>query len=114
MAIVGLMVAVSMFPAFAAGKSGGADLNDTICKLIGQFGYVFKTLRTLAFIGAAFYIASWAWDWISKGEVKKSELQDKGVGMLVGFFVLFAMGAILSAFLAMGSVENGNCIADAF
>lgn len=112
MAIIGLMAMAPVFPAKAA--ESGADMNATVCKLIEQFGGVFKTLRTLAFVGAAFYIASWAWEWISKGEVKKDEIQNKGVGMLVGFFVLFALGAILSAFLAMGSVENGNCIATAF
>lgn len=112
MAIIGLMAMAPVFPANAEG--GGADMGNTVCELIKQFGGVFKTLRTLAFVGAAFYIASWAWEWISKGEVKKDEIQNKGIGLLVGFFVLFALGAILSAFLAMGNAENGACVAEAF
>ena len=105
---------VLVFAAIVALVVVPAHADTPMCELIKSMQGVFKTLRTLAFVGAAFYIASWAWTWISKGEVKKDEIQDKGMGLLVGFFVLFALGAILSAFLAMGSVENGNCIATAF
>ncbi|MBR1380800.1 MAG: hypothetical protein IJ560_04440 [Alphaproteobacteria bacterium] len=86
-AMIGIMVSV---PAFA----------DGICELIDKMESVFKLLRTLAFIGAAFIIAGWAWGFISKGEVKLEEVQKKGVGMLVGFVILFAIGIGLSFFLS--------------
>lgn len=112
MTIIGLMAMAPVFPAVA--DDAGANMQATVCALIEQFGGVFRTLRTLAFIGAAFYIASWAWEWISKGEVKKDDVQNKGIGLLVGFFVLFAMGAILSAFLAMGKSESLGCVQNIF
>lgn len=99
LAIIGMMVAG---PAMAAGS------NDAICKLMEQFADVFSTLRLLAFIGAGFVIAGWAWGWISSGKgVEIKDVKDKGIGMLVGFIVLFSIGAILSAFMAMAG-EGGS------
>ncbi len=99
MAIIALMASAA--PAMA-------DTNDAICKLLEEFGGVFGTLRTLAFVGAAFTIAGWAWGWISGGKgVEIEDVRKKGTGMLVGFILLFGMGAILTALMAMGG-EGGS------
>ena len=100
-ALIGVMASM---PAFAAGAAGG---NSGLCVLITQMKGVFETLRTLAFVGAAFVIAGWAWGYISKGEVKKDDLKDKGIGMMVGFIMLFAIGIILSFFLGAAG-EGGS------
>lgn len=99
-ALIGVMVSM---PAFAAGAGG----NEGLCALINQMKGVFGTLRTLAFVGAAFVIAGWAWGYISKGEVKKDDLKDKGIGMMVGFIMLFGIGIILS-FLMSAAGEGGR------
>ncbi len=91
-----IMAGASM-PALAA-AAAGINANG-ICGLIGQMYGVFKILRTLAFVGAAFIIAGWAWGYISKGEVKLDDLQKKGTGMLVGFVLLFGIGIVLQVFL---------------
>ena len=89
-AIVGLMA--TMTPAMA--ESG-------LCDLIAQLGGLLKTLRTLAFIGAGFLIAEWAWGFIAKpDDVKLDTFKKKGVGMLVGFIMLFSIGAVLSFFIS--------------
>lgn len=96
-AIVGLMASVA--PAMAA--------NEGLCDLITKLGGLLKTLRTLAFIGAGFYIAAWAWDFIKSGEVKMDNVQKKGVGLLVGFVLLFSIGAVLG-FLISAAGPNGS------
>lgn len=102
-AIVAIMASV---PAFAA-------TNDGLCDLIRKLKGVFQTLRTLAFVGAAFYIAGWAWDFISKGEAKTETIKSKGTGLLVGFILLFSIGLILSFVLAAAK-EGGSleCASD--
>ena len=98
-AIVGLMA--SMAPAMAA-ESG-------LCGLITQLGGLLKTLRTLAFIGAGFLIAQWAWEFIaSPDKVKLETFKQKGVGMLVGFILLFGIGAVLSFFI--GAAAPGGSL----
>lgn len=96
-AIISMMVAV---PAFAA-----VQQNDPTCELINRLKGVFGILRTLAFVGAAFYIAGWAWTYISKGEAKMDDIKGKGIGLLVGFSLLFMIGLILS-FLLSASGQN--------
>lgn len=97
-AIVGLMA--TMTPAMA--ESG-------LCDLITQLGGLLKTLRTLAFIGAGFLIAQWAWEFIaSPDKVKLETFKQKGVGMLVGFILLFSIGAVLSFFI--GAAEPGGSL----
>lgn len=85
-AIVGIMASVA--PAMAANNQGW-------CDLIAKLGGLLKTLRTLAFVGAGFYIALWAWEFIKAGEVKMENVQKKGIGLLVGFVLLFSIGALL-------------------
>lgn len=98
---------VALMASGTASMAAAPDINKTICDLAEQFGGVFSTLRTLAFIGAAFTIAGWAWGYISKGEVKFDDIQKKGIGMLVGFFMLFGVGVIISAFMSMAG-EGGS------
>jgi hypothetical protein len=60
---------------------------------------IFKLLRNLAFIGAAFVIAGWAWGYISGGEFKfAEEAKKKGLALLVGFVMLSGVGVVLSMF----------------
>ncbi len=66
------------------------------CVLIASMQGVFKTLRTLAFVGAGFLIASWAWGYITKGDGKvMDDLKSKGISLLVGFTLLFSIGIVL-------------------
>lgn len=111
-ALLSMLVVV---PAMAATTAGAPDLSQTLCDLMAQFGSVFNILRILAFVGAGFTIAGWAWGWISggKGLDVNTDLKDKGIGLLVGFAVLFGLGAIISAFMSMAG-EGGSlkCVVD--
>ncbi len=93
-----------------------AGPNDGLCKLVVQLGGLFRTLRLLAFAGAAFVIAGWAWGYISSGKVELKDVKEKGVGMLVGFVLLFSLGLVLSAVLSMADPNNGSlgCVESAF
>lgn len=86
-----------------------------LCTLINRLGELLKILRIMAFIGAGFYITLWAWEFIKAGKIDSAKLQDKGVGLLVGFVLLFAVGAILS-FLIGAAAPGGmlDCAQDAF
>ena len=101
-AIIGLMA--SMAPAMAA--------DNGLCNLVKELGGLLGMLRTLAFIGAGFTIAGWAWDYISKGKVELKDVQTKGIGLLVGFVLLFGVGMVLS-FLMSAAAPGGslNCAA---
>ncbi len=89
-ALAGLIVLGTAAAAHAAGQYGDP------CVLVTQLQGVFKTLRTLAFVGAAFFIAGWAWGYISKPEDAKMEnLKIKGTGLIVGFALLFGIGIVL-------------------
>lgn len=84
----------------ATGAAGGVAINESsLCELIERMHDVFKILRTLAFIGAAFIIAGWAWGFISSGKVEMEDLRKKGTGMLVGFVLLFGIGVVLQFFV---------------
>ena len=73
---------------------------DGLCGIINEMYNVFKILRTLAFVGAAFIIAGWAWGYISAGKgVDMEDLKKKGTGMLVGFVLLFGIGVVLQFFI---------------
>lgn len=104
-AIIGMMVAC---PAFAAAEAEA----DPLCDLIKSLKGIFGILRTLAFVGAAFYIAGWAWDFISKGKAEVKDLKDKGTGLLVGFILLFSIGLILSFLLSAAGGNALGCKAD--
>ena len=119
-AVVGLMA--SGVSALAAGSSSGASINNqsinkAICDLMAQFGGIFSTLRLLAFVGAAFIIANWAWGYISKPDgLKLDDVKTKGIGMLIGFIMLFSLGGIISIFMSMaGDGGSLGCqVADMF
>lgn len=102
-AIVGLMA--SMAPAMAA--------DNGLCNLVKELGGLLGMLRTLAFIGAGFTIAGWAWGFISSGKVELKDVQTKGIGLLVGFVLLFGVGMVLS-FLMSAAAPGGslNCAAE--
>lgn len=100
-AIIAMMVSV---PAFAAPAA-----NNGMCEVIKNLKDVFALLRTLAFVGAAFYIAGWAWTYISKGEAKMDDIKGKGIGLLVGFSLLFMIGAILSFLLSATGQHTLGC-----
>ena len=105
-----IMAGASM-PALAA-TAGAADgvSNAGLCGLIQQMYEVFKILRTLAFVGAAFIIAGWAWGYISKpGDMKLEDLKTKGTGMLVGFVLLFGIGVVLQFFLSSTGLGLIGC-----
>ena len=88
----------------------GAMADDGVCELIKSLTPVIKTLRTLAFIGVAFVLMDWAWGYIQKGEVKKDDLKDKGIGMFVGFFLLFGVGLILNFVASTGGQTAFGCV----
>ena len=108
-----LLTLLVVAPAMAA-TAALPDMKQTVCELMAQFGSVFNVLRILAFVGAGFTIAGWAWGWISGGEGPKIEdLKKKGTGLLVGFIVLFGIGAIISAFMSMtGEGGSFDCVVD--
>ena len=90
------MTAAMFFVAMTAGAAmasttGAADP----CTLIAGMQGIFRTLRTLAFAGAAIFIAGWAWSYIKGGEAKMDDIQKKGIGLLVGFSLLFGIGIVL-------------------
>ena len=99
-ALVAIMASV---PAFAA-----ADTSD-MCKAIKELGGVFNLLRTMAFIGAAFYIAGWAWGFISSGEAKMDDVKKRGQGLLVGFSLLFLVGVLLSFLMSATGADMIGC-----
>jgi drug/metabolite transporter superfamily protein YnfA len=75
-----------------------------LCGLISELKNVFNILRTLAFVGAAFVIASIGWDAIV---AKKYDWSKDGkqhlIAMIIGFVLLFSVGIILT-FLADGKL----------
>ena len=106
----GIVVLTGASAAMAAAAAGVGGVNNSgLCDLIGQMYGVFQILRTLAFVGAAFIIAGWAWNYISKGEVKMDDLQKKGTGMLVGFVLLFGIGIVLQFFLSSAGLGLIGC-----
>lgn len=105
-----VIVAGASMPAFAAAAGGVATVgNSGLCELIGQMQGVFKILRTLAFVGAAFLIAQWAWGYIKAGDVKMDELKDKGTALLVGFVLLFGIGFLLQFLSSSAGLSTMGC-----
>jgi len=92
-------------PAFAADNKAACDLIDSLKPVI-------QTLRTLAFVGAAFVLMGWAWDMIKdpEKEATKDKIKDKGIGLLVGFFLLFGVGLILQFVASSSGAEYFGCV----
>ncbi len=102
-AIIGIMVSM---PAMAL-NNGAAK--DALCKIGAEFKGIFNILQILAFVGAGVTIAGWAWGYISGGKAVDvvKEVKEKGVGMLIGFFLLFGVGTLLSIFIDMVGPDGG-------
>ena len=110
----GFTVLSGVSVALAAGPvGGGVGVDESgLCALISQMYGVFQILRTLAFVGAAFVIANWAWGYIKDGGPKDGILEDlkkKGTALLVGFVLLFGIGVILSFFLSSTGLGMIGC-----
>lgn len=105
----GVVVLSGAVAAVAAPAAAGVS-NNGLCMLISRMYGVFEILRTLAFVGAAFIIAGWAWGYIKDGKgVDMEELRKRGTGMLVGFILLFAIGIVLSFFLSSTGLDAIGC-----
>ena len=100
-AIIAVMASA---PAFAESLDASG-----FCGLLKELHNVFNWLRILAFIGAAFYIAGWAWGWIAGGEAKAEEIKKRGIALIVGFSLLFAIGLILSFVLSVPGAKALGC-----
>ena len=86
-----------------------------LCNLINRLGELLKILRIMAFIGAGFYITLWAWDFIKAGKVEMKDVQPKGVGLLIGFVLLFAVGALLTFLIGAAAPDGAlGCAQAAF
>ncbi len=87
-----LISAMTSVSALAADNTGSA-IQD--CAFVDKLHQVFRLLQAFAFIGAAFFIAGWAWDFIAGGKAEVKTIKEKGTGLLVGFLLLFMVGVIL-------------------
>ena len=76
-ALIAMVVSTSAFAAKAVG-SNTIQVQTGMCDLITRLHGIFETLRILAFVGAAFYIAGWAWKYISSGDAKVEDLKKTG------------------------------------
>lgn len=89
-----------------AAHAAGPDMIG-LCSLVNELKNVFNILRMLAFVGAAFVIASIGWDAIV---AKKYEWSKDGkqhlIAMIIGFLLLFGVGIILT-FLTSGKLGCG-------
>lgn len=96
----------------ASAATGKLTTNVQLCGLIEEFQGIFKLLRTLAFVGAGFLIAKWAWGYISgeKAIDAMKEVKEKGVSMLIGFILLFGIGTFLQVLSSATGAEMLGCI----
>lgn len=102
---------IAVIAAMAATPAMAAPNVNAFCALFQQMHGVFNILRTLAFVGAAFVIAGWAWGYIKDGKgVDMDDLRKKGTGMLVGFILLFGIGVVLSVFMSQGGQSMIGCV----
>jgi len=101
-AIIAVMASA---PAFAE----ELHVTSEMCTLFQRLHGVFNILRIMAFLGAAFYIAGWAWGYISGGEAKTDDIKKKGIALLVGFGLLFMIGAILTFIMSASGAKMLGC-----
>jgi len=91
-----------VFGMFASVAHAAAFDVNAICPLINELKSVFHILRILAFVGAAFILAATAWDaMITKDWNWADHGKKKLIPMLIGFALLFSVGALLQ-FLTSG------------
>jgi len=87
----------------------GSGADNGICDLLKSLQSVFDVLRIMAFIGAAFYIAGWAWGYISSGKAEVKDVKDKGIGLLIGFSALLLVGIVLSFIMSASGLKILGC-----
>lgn len=103
-----LIAIMTSMPVFA--EDADKTLNaQPYCELFTKLHDIFKILQILAFVGAAFYIAGWAWDFISGGKAEMKTLKEKGTGLLVGFTLLFMIGVLLTFVLSTSGMKIIGC-----
>ena len=107
-ALIAMVVSTSAFAAKAVG-SNTIQVQTGMCDLITRLHGIFETLRILAFVGAAFYIAGWAWKYISSGDANVEDLKKQGIALLVGFGLLFMIGVLFSFILSASGMEMMGC-----
>ncbi|MCL1785663.1 MAG: hypothetical protein FWG39_00745 [Alphaproteobacteria bacterium] len=97
-AMAGVFMAVFAAAAYAQAQGGTTINQRELCPLIFSLQEVFKLLRTLCFVGAAFIIMSWAWGYIKAGKIEKwdEDVKTKGIALIVGFILLFGVGMMLT------------------
>jgi len=110
-ALLGIMMPVFAFAVGAADARAPSTIDvSSMCNLILNLQNVFKTLRILAFIGAAFLIMRWGWEYLSKGaEVDLGDVKKKGTALIVGFSMLLLVGIIASALTSAAGLNFINC-----
>lgn len=96
---------------FVVGGASAATKGFDPCPLIKEFKGIFSTLRTLAFVGAAWIIFTWAWKFISEPKEVElmKEVKEKGISMIVGFVLLFSIGTILQLLTSATGAEVLGC-----
>ncbi len=103
----GAMFITGLGQSFAAPASQN---NPALCDLVVKMSGVFNLLSTLAFIGAAFIIAGWAWGFIAAGDVKSDDIKKKGVGLIVGFSLLLGIGFVLKFLISSTGMNMIGCV----
>lgn len=98
---------VLVFAGVSMAATPTASTNKAICDLVESLGGLLKILRILAFIGAGFTIAGWAYGYLSSGKAELKDVKEKGIGLLVGTFLLFGIG-ILITFLVGAAGAGGS------
>ena len=106
MALIGMMIAGN---AFAAQVNASA-----VCELVSDLHSVFKLLQMLAFIGAGFMIAGWAWGYISSGKAEIKDIKEKGTGLLVGFILLLGVAFLLRFVTSAAGLQTLGCVEGLF
>jgi hypothetical protein len=107
--VAGLFALAGIAGVSAAGVSP-QSVGD-VCSLIENLGGVFRTLRTLCFVGAAFILLAWGWEFIKGGWDSAKGLDDvkkKGVGLLIGFTLLFSVVIVMQFMPNMGGCLQTN------
>ena len=91
------------------GLETGYDYSN-ICGLIKELSVLLTVLKVLAFAGAAFVLAAWAWDWITKGGSGDINLLEdakkRGIAMFVGFTLLMLVASIIQFLPGFAGCKN--------
>lgn len=103
-ALIGIMI-----PMFAFAETKDIAVDSKLCEVITSLQDVFKTLRILAFIGAAFFIMRWAWEYISAGDVDLAKAKKQGVSLIVGFSLLLLVGILAAGLSSAAGLKFVGC-----